>query len=99
MSPILEGNEIEKEFDGGAGKFVTDVDAKGGVKVSLSYAKKIDDLLTANAAIGVETNIFKLAEAIAAKTATKWDDSAIKALESLLGIQADAPAEAAPAQA
>lgn len=94
---MLEGNEVDQKFDGGAGEVIVDVDDKGVVKVSLQYSKEIPEAsLKANASIGVETNIFKIAEQIAAKTSTTWDDSAIKGLESLLGIVSSAPAVAAP---
>lgn len=92
----LEGNEVDVKFDGDAGEVIVDVDMKGAVKVAVSYAKNVDDFLSAKASVELNTNIFKIAEKIAAKTATTWDDTAIAALEKLLGIEPSAPA-AAPA--
>lgn len=94
---MLEGKEIDVKFDGDAGEFSVDVDMKGAVAVTLTYVKSVDDWVDANAAIGMKTNIFKIAEKIAAKTATTWDDTAIAALEKLLGIAPSVPPVAAPA--
>lgn len=96
VSKMLEGKEVDQKFDGDAGEAIVDVDDKGGVEVSVSYSKKLDELLEAKAEIGLKTNIFKLAEKIAAKTATPWDDKAVAGLESLLGIKKDEAAPAAP---
>lgn len=96
---MLEGKEVDVKFDGDAGEATVDVDAKGGVAVAVTYVKNVDDYLEANASIGLKTNIFKIAEKIAAKTATTWDDTAIAALEKLLGIEPSAPAAAPVAPA
>jgi hypothetical protein len=82
---MLEGNEIEKEYDGGAGKVIVDVTDKGAVKISNVYSKDLGLAKISNTT-EVETNIFKIAESIAAKTATEWDDKAVAGLKSLLGI-------------
>lgn len=83
----MEGNELEKDFDNGAGKLIVDVDDKGSVKVSATYEKDLDGFAKVKSSNEVETNIFLIAEKIAAKTATPWDDKAIAGLKSLLGIQ------------
>lgn len=83
---MLEGNEVQKEFDGGAGKAVIDVDDKGGVKLSVSYVKDVDGLAKVKSISEIESNIFAIAEKIAAKTSTTWDDKAIAGIKSLLGI-------------
>lgn len=84
---ILEGNEVEKEYDGGAGKVVLDVDLQGNVKFSNSYAKDLDGYAKVSSQTSLESNIFNIAEKIAAKTNTTWDDTAVKALKSILGIE------------
>lgn len=84
---ILEGNEIEKEYDGGAGKLIVDVDNKGGVVLSNTYKKDLDGFAEVESITNMRSNIFVIAEKIAAKTETQWDDKAIAGLKSLLGIE------------
>lgn len=84
---MLEGVEVQKEFDNGAGKITVDVDDKGSVKVSATYSKDLDGFAKVNSTTEVESNIFMIAEKIAAKTATPWDDKAVAGLKSLLGIK------------
>lgn len=84
---MLEGNEVEKVFDGGAGKLVVDADDRGSVKVELVYEKDVDGYAKVKTSNSLETNVFNIAEKIAAKTKATWDDSAIAALKKLLGIQ------------
>lgn len=84
---MLEGQEVKKEYDGGAGVFVVDVDDKGGVSLSNTYTKDFDGLAKLESKTSVDTNIFILAEKIASKTASAWDDAAIKGLKTLLGIK------------
>lgn len=83
---ILEGNEVEKEYDGGAGKLIVDVTAQGAVKLSNVYQKDIDGYAKVKAMVELESDIFMIAEKIAAKTSTTWDDKAVAGLKSLLGI-------------
>ena len=90
MSPVLEGNEVEKSFGNGAGKAIVDVDAKGAVLVSVTF-KRDEDLdgyakVSADMSIKAETNIIAIAEKLAAKTGTKFDDSVIAGIKMLLGI-------------
>jgi len=85
---MLDGKEISKEFDGGAGKFEVDVDAAGGVVVEVAYKKDVENgLVEVESSNKVKTNIFLLAEKITAKTGTTWDDKAIAMLKSALGIK------------
>lgn len=84
---ILEGNELEKTYDEGAGKFVLDVDAHGNVKFSNTYEKDLKGYAKVSSQNSIETNIFNIAEKIAAETETTWDDSAVKALKGILGIE------------
>lgn len=87
MTPVLEGQEVKKEYDGGAGVFIVDVDAQGEIVVSNSYKKDVEGFAEIESVTSLKTNIFTIAEKIAAKTATTWDDTAIKGLEALLGIK------------
>jgi hypothetical protein len=94
---FLEGAELEKEYDAGAGKLVVDVTDKGEIKFSNVYAKDLGGFAKVKNITEVESNIFMIAEAIAKKTATEWDDKAIAGLKSILGIvDAVAPAVEAP---
>lgn len=90
MSPILEGNEVEKDFDAGAGKAIVNVDAKGAVVISLSYKKDVDmdgyASAKADISLSAETNLIAICEKIAAKTETKFDDSVVQGIKMLLGI-------------
>ncbi len=90
MTPILEGKEVDKSFGNGAGKAVVDVDAKGGVIMSLSFNKE-EDLdgyakVKADISLSAETNIIVVCEKLAAKTGTKFDDSVVAGIKMLLGI-------------
>lgn len=83
---MLEGNELEKEYDNGAGKLIVDVTADGGVKLSNVYQKDLNGYAKVKASVELESDIFMIAESIAKKTSTEWDDKAIAGLKSLLGI-------------
>lgn len=84
---MLEGAEVEKVYDGGAGKVIVDVDDKGAVLVSNTYKKDLDGYAEVESVTSMKSNIFKIAEKIAAKTKTTWDDTAIAALKEILGIK------------
>ena len=84
---MLEGNEYETGYDAGAGKVVVDVDDKGNVLVSNTYKKDIDGFATVESTTVLKSNIFTIAEKIAAKTETTWDDSTIAGLKKLLGVE------------
>ena len=86
MSP-LEGREVEKKFDSNAGEVFVDVNDKGAISFGVSYDKDLDGFAKVKAVISLESNIFTIAEKIAAKTATPFDDSAIAGIKSLLGIK------------
>lgn len=81
---MLEGKELEGKI-GDAGSYSLDVDDKGVVKISVVVNKEFSGVKVSSTN-AVETNIFKIAEGIAAKTKSTWDDTAIAALEKLLGI-------------
>lgn len=93
---MLEGNEIEKEYDGGAGKLVLDVTDKGAVIFSNSYKKDLGGLAKVENVTKIESDIFMIAETIAKKTSTPWDDKAVAGIKSLLGIVDEAPPAPAP---
>lgn len=88
---MLEGKEFSKKFDGEAGEAFVDVDAQGKVVIGLNYSKEIDldgyAVVKANNVNSIETDIFKIAEKIAAKTETKVDDMFVAGLKNLLGIK------------
>lgn len=83
---MLEGNEVDKKYDNGAGEVIIDVDAKGGVLLSNSYKKDLDGFAEVESVTKLKSNILTIAEKIAAKTKTQWDDKAVASLKSLLGI-------------
>lgn len=80
----LEGNEIEKKFDNG--EVILDVDAQGNVKLIGSYKQEVEGLAKVKSSLEVESNIFKIAEKIAAQTQTPFDDQAIAGIKKILGI-------------
>jgi hypothetical protein len=88
---MLEGKEVDIKFDGEAGQAFVDVDAQGGVVLAIGYNKEIDlagmAKITAKNEVKAETNIFTIAEKIAAKTGTPVDDMFVAGLKKLLGIQ------------
>lgn len=86
---FLEGNELEKSYDAGAGKVVLDVNDKGQIKLSNEYVKDLDGYAKIKSVTEIETDIFVVAAKIAAKTESKWDDTAIAGLKSLLGIKSE----------
>lgn len=90
MSPILEGNEVETEYAGGAGKLIIDVTAKGEALISNVLKKDIDGIAEVESVTTVKTSVFKLLKKVTDKTATKWDDNALAALMKLLGITDEA---------
>lgn len=83
---MLEGNEIDKTYDNGAGRLIVDVTDKGGVKLSNVYEKDLDGMAKVRNTTDLETNIFMIAEKVAAKTKTTWDDTVVEGLKKLLGI-------------
>lgn len=81
---VLEGNELEGKI-GEVGNYVLDVDAQGKVKFSAVIEKDFG-YAKVSSVTGVESDVFKIAEEIAKKTATPWDDKAVAGLKSLLGV-------------
>lgn len=82
---MLEGNEIEKVYDNGAGKLIVDVDATGKVLISNVYTKDMG-AATVHSVTEVKTDILDLLQNVAAKTKTTLDDKAIALIKSLLGL-------------
>lgn len=82
---MLEGKEVEGKI-GDVGMYEIDVDSKGYVRFGAHVDKDFGYAKVKSANV-IESNIFKIAEEIAKKTKTEWDDKAIAGLKSLLGIQ------------
>lgn len=82
---MLEGKEVEGKL-GDVGTYSLDVDAKGKIAINVEVLKDFGHtkVISSNS---VETDIFKVAEEVAKKTGTTWDDKAIAALKSALGIK------------
>ncbi len=83
---ILDGKEVDKEFDGGAGKYHVDVEANGKIEVGMSYEKDLDGYAKVSSANKIETHIFDVARKICAKNNVTWDETVLNTLESLLGM-------------
>ena len=84
---MLENKEIDQSFDEGAGNLVVDVDAQGGIELSVKYKKDLNGFAEVESSLSLKSNIFNILEKIAAKTETKWDDSAVAGIKSILGIK------------
>jgi predicted DNA-binding helix-hairpin-helix protein len=84
---MLEGKEVDKTFDEGAGHVSVDVTDKGAVTIELAYEKDLDGYAKVKSSNSIETDIFRIAEKITAKTETTWDDQAVQTLKNLLGIK------------
>ncbi len=91
----LEGNELEKVYDGGAGKMFVDVTDTGSVKLGNVYEKDLGGFAKVKSVTELESNIFMIAKAITAKTETVWDDMAVEGLMKILGIKDEAVKAAA----
>lgn len=85
---LLAGKEVDVKFDGEAGSFFVDADAKGSVEIGLQYNKDVSGFVEVKSSISVKSNIFNLAQKIAEKTNTPFDDKVIASIKELLGIQA-----------
>jgi hypothetical protein len=83
---MLEGNELEKEYDGGAGKLILDVTDKGEVKFSNTYEKSLGGYATVKSVTEINSNIFMIAYIQVKKTGATWDDALVEGLAKLLGI-------------
>lgn len=84
---MLEGKEVSASIDNGAGEAFIDVNDKGQVEFGVNYSKDLNSLAEIKLSNSVKTDIFKLAEAICAKTETKVDDMFVAGLKQLLGIK------------
>lgn len=82
---FLEGKEVEGKI-GDEGSYFMDVDAKGNVVIEAAYTKAVAGA-EVKASLQAKASIFTIAEEIAKKTETQWDDKAIAGLKSILGIQ------------
>ncbi len=71
---MLEGNELEKQFDNGAGLVVVDVDAAGNALIKVSYGKEVVDGITVSSTNELKINALVLVEMIVKKTPTQVDD-------------------------
>ena len=82
---MLEGKEVQGKI-GDIGTYEIDIDAKGAVKFSVSINKDFGfgKLSSTNS---MDTNVFTIAEEIAKKTKTTWDDKAIAGIKKILGIE------------
>ena len=103
---MLEGNELEQVYDGGAGKLIVDVTGKGEVKISNVYQKDLGGYAKVKNTTELESSIFHIAYQATKKTGITWDEKLVEGLAKLLGIDlAEAqvlaanilPAPAAPA--
>ena len=90
MAPILEGNEVEVEYAGGAGKLVVDVNEKFEAVISNVLSKDVEGIATIESNTSVKTSVFKILKMVTKKTATEWDDKALAMLMTALGIKDEA---------
>lgn len=81
---FLEGKEIDGKI-GDEGSYFMDVDAKGNVVIEAAYTKQVSGA-EVKASLQAKASLFTIAEGIAAKTGTPWDDKLVAGLKSLLGI-------------
>jgi len=83
---LLDGKELEGQI-GNVGTYEVDVSIDGSVimKATVAYVTEYGEASSTNA---IKTDIFKIAEALAKKTETTWDDAAVEALKKVLGIKA-----------
>lgn len=84
---MLDGNELEKEYDNGAGKVIIDVTGKGEVKISNVYAKDLGGYAKIKNVTEVESSIFHIAYQATKKTGITWDEKIVEGLAKLLGIE------------
>lgn len=84
---LLAGREVEVKFDGESGGFFVDADSQGGVEIGLNYNKDVSGFVEVKSSLSAKSNIFNLAQKIAEKTATPFDDKVIQGIKDLLGIK------------
>lgn len=82
---MLEGKEAQGKI-GDVGSYELDVTEQGVVKFS-AIVEKDFGYGKVSSVNSVETDIFRIAEEMAKKTQTPWDDNAVAGLKNLLGIK------------
>ena len=78
---MLEGNELEKQFDNGAGVVVVDVDAAGKALIKVAYGKEVIDGVSVNSTIELKVDALVLVEMIVNKTPTQYDDKLLEIIK------------------
>ena len=78
---MLEGNELEKQFDNGAGVVVVDVDAAGKALIKVAYGKEVIDGVSVNSTIELKVDALVLVEMIVKKTPTQYDDKLLEIIK------------------
>ena len=78
---MLEGNELEKQFDNGAGLVVVDVDAAGKALIKVAYGKEVVDGVSVNSTIELKVDALVLVEMIVNKTPTQYDDKLLEIIK------------------
>lgn len=78
---MLEGNELEKQFDNGAGLVVVDVDAAGKALIKVAYGKEVVEGVSVNSTIELKVDALVLVEMIVKKTPTQYDDKLLEIIK------------------
>ena len=78
---MLEGNELEKQFDNGAGVVVVDVDAAGKALIKVAYGKEVIDGVSVNSTIELKVDALVLVEMIVNKTPTQYDNKLLEIIK------------------
>ena len=78
---MLEGNELEKQFDNGAGLVVVDVDAAGKALIKVAYGKEVIDGVSVNSTIELKVDALVLIEMIVNKTPSQYDDKLLEIIK------------------
>ena len=78
---MLEGNELEKQFDNGAGVVVVDVDAAGKALIKVAYGKEVIDGVSVNSTIELKVDALVLIEMIVNKTPSQYDDKLLEIIK------------------
>ena len=78
---MLEGNELEKQFDNGAGVVVVDVDAAGKALIKVAYGKEVIDGVSVNSTIELKVDALVLVEMIVNKTPSQYDNKLLEIIK------------------
>lgn len=78
---MLEGNELEKQFDNGAGFVVVDVDAAGKALIKVAYGKEVIDGVSVNSTIELKVDALVLIEMIVNKTPSQYDNKLLEIIK------------------